>query len=289
MPPRQPQDHALGLSLRLVREPLVHFFIIAAALFGLFAILDDTPAPMEETRLVVTDEDARRLAAEFAATWQRPPTVAELDYMIGQRVREEVYVREALALGLDRDDAVIRNRLRMKMEFLTESGVEAIASDATLEAHLASHPERFSQPPLVAFEQVLLDDALGAGEVMQVAARLNAGEGAGGAARAALLPPAFGPSPEHVVDGTFGKGFFDALVALPERRWSGPVKTPFGRHLVRVTDRRAARLPTLGEIRREVESDWRGTVRAALREARFEALLSRYEIVRPDLAAVLAP
>ena len=107
--------------MNLIREPLVRFFLMGGAIFGLYALLDDTPPPMAAGALVVTDDDALRLVAEFEATWRRPPTVAELDFMIEDRVREEVYVREALALGFDRDDAVIRRRLQMKMEFLTES------------------------------------------------------------------------------------------------------------------------------------------------------------------------
>jgi hypothetical protein len=142
-----------------MRDPLVHFFLLGAAIFGLFALVDDTPPPVAANVFEVTEDDARRLAAEYEATWRRPPTVAELDYMIGERVREEVYVREALALGLDRDDAVIRGRLQTKMEFLTESGPEAVQpDDATLQAHLDSDPDRFTEPALVAFEQVLLDE-----------------------------------------------------------------------------------------------------------------------------------
>ena len=175
--------------IRLLREPLVRFFLIGGAIFGLYALVDDTPPPVAANALVITDDDALRLVAEFEATWRRPPTVAELDFMIGDRVREEVYVREALALGLDRDDAVIRRRLQMKMEFLTESGAETLApDDATLGAHLAAHPERFTEPPLVAFEQVLLEDRVNPEEATLVAARLNAGGVPGGDARPTLLP-----------------------------------------------------------------------------------------------------
>jgi hypothetical protein len=273
-----------------MRDPLVHFFLLGAAIFGLFALVDDTPPPVAANVFEVTEDDARRLAVEYEATWRRPPTVAELDYMIGERVREEVYVREALALGLDRDDAVIRGRLQTKMEFLTESGPEAVQpDDATLQAHLDSDPDRFTEPALVAFEQVLLDERVGDEEVELVEARLNLGIDPGAAARPTLLPSVFRPSPAQVVDGTFGSGFFDAIGALPEGRWAGPVETSLGRHLVRVTERREARLPPLAEIRVRVEQDWRAASTARLREERFKAFLGRYEVARPDPAAVLAP
>lgn len=274
---------------RLLRDPLLHFFLIAAGIFGLYAVFDDTPPPAAANRLVIGEDDARRLVAEFEATWRRPPTVDELDHMIGQLVREEVYVREALALGLDGGDTVIRRRLQTKMEFLTETGAEAIApDDATLQAHLETHPDRFAEPALVAFEQILLADRLGEKEVETLLMRLNDGGDPGDTAEATLLPPAFRLSPMRVVDGTFGTGFFDALTTLPPGLWAGPVESPFGAHLVRVVERREAQVPPLDEIRDRVERDWRADLIDRLREDRFDALLSRYEVVRPDPARVLA-
>lgn len=274
---------------RLLRDPLLHFFLIAAGIFGLYAVFDDTPPPAAANRLVIGEDDARRLVAEFEATWRRPPTVDELDHMIGQLVREEVYVREALALGLDGGDTVIRRRLQTKMEFLTETGAEAIApDDATLQAHLETHPDRFAEPALVAFEQILLADRLGEKEVETLLMRLNDGGDPGDTAGATLLPPAFRLSPMRVVDGTFGTGFFDALTTLPPGLWAGPVESPFGAHLVRVVERREAQVPPLDEIRDRVERDWRADLIDRLREDRFDALLSRYEVVRPDPARVLA-
>jgi hypothetical protein len=276
--------------MRLLRDPLVHFFLIAAAIFGLYAVLDDSPPPVAANALVITEDDARQLVAGFEATWQRPPTVEELDYMIGQRVREEVYVREALALGLDGGDAVIRQRLQTKMEFLTESGAEALEpDDATLQAHLAANPGSFAQSALVAFEQVLLAEGTAPDEAAEIAARMNLGAAPGDAAQATLLPPGFPLSPVQVVDGSFGAGFFDELGTLPLGVWAGPVETPLGEHLVRVTERREARVPPLSEIRERVLRDWRASLTDRLREDRYKALLSRYDVVRPDAAQVLMP
>jgi hypothetical protein len=235
-----------GLPFRLLREPLLHFFLLGAAIFALFALVDDSPPPVAANRLEITVEDARSLAAGFEATWLRRPTAAELDHMIGERVREEVYVREALALGLDRDDTVIRQRLQTKMEFLTESGAGAVLpDDATLAAHLAANSDRFAEPPLVAFAQILLDAQIGPEDARLLAARLDQGADPGAAARPTLLPSVFGPAPAQVVDGTFGAGFFATLETLPPGAWSGPVATPLGLHLVRVIERQDGRLPAL--------------------------------------------
>jgi hypothetical protein len=143
--------------------------------------------------------------------------------MIGQLVREEVYVREALALGLDRDDAVIRRRLQTKMEFLTESGAEAVQpDDATLEAHLEANSDRFAEPALVAFEQILLDERVGAEEVPRlsrrgsIAASTQGGRAAD--ASAACLPL----SPVQVVTGPSGPGSSKRWTDFPWGPGPGP-------------------------------------------------------------------
>lgn len=271
------------------REPLLHFFLIGCAVFGLFAVFDDAPPPVAANELVVTEADARRLANEFEAVWRRAPSARELEGLIDQHVREEVYVREALALGLDRNDAVIRRRLQTKMEFITESGAEAVQPDeATLQGHLEDNVEKFAMPALLAFEQVLLNDALDESDLRAAKAILVRGGYPEEYLQASLIPQAFPLSPRRVVDGSFGAGMFDRLYALPPGEWSGPVETPFGRHLVRATEKREGKLPPLTEIRDRVEQDWRAAFSTTLREARYRALLSRYEVERPNAAEVLA-
>jgi hypothetical protein len=274
---------------RVLREPLVHFFVLGAFVFGLFALFDDTPPPVSGQTVTVTVDDARRLAAEFEATWRRPPTAEDLDRMIAQFIREEIYVREATALGLDEGDAIIRRRLQLKMEFLTEGGAQAVnPDDATLEAHLAAHPDRFTRAPLVAFRQVLLGDRASYSVVAETRASLNSGRDPMDLGQPSLLPASLPASPPRVVDSTFGAGFFDAVAQLPGGEWAGPVDSSFGRHLVYVTERRAGGLPPLDAIRERVLQDWRTTVAAKLREERFEAMRARYQIIRPDAAEVLS-
>lgn len=266
----------------------MHFLVLGVAVFGLFALFDDTPPPAAGQTITVTLDDARRVAAEFEATWRRPPTADELDHLIAQYVREEVYVREALALGLDQDDTVIRRRLHLKMEFLTEAGAQAIdPDDATLAAHMAAHADRFARAPLVAFEQVLLANASTDEPLSEIKASLNNGRNPVEVGRPSLLPGTMAASPPQVVDGTFGSGVFDRLTTLPLGEWAGPLSTPFGTHLVRVTKRQEGGLPPLSEIRDRVLQDWRATLSAELREERFEAMRARYEIAVPDALEVL--
>ncbi len=143
----------MKLFKRLLREPLLHFFVIGGLIFLLFVAVDDTPdAPAE--LIVVTPERIDRLAAGFSSVWTRKPTADELDALIGEHVREEVYYREAMALGLDRDDAVIRRRLRQKMEFLTDTGAQLLEPSADeLETYFAANEGTYRRGPRLAFEQ----------------------------------------------------------------------------------------------------------------------------------------
>ena len=124
----------MKLLQRLLREPLLHFLAIGAAIFLIYAVVDDRSAPRADV-IVVTPERIDQLAAGFRSVWKRLPTDDELDLLIEEHVREEVYYREALTLGLDRDDAVVRRRLRQKMEFLADTkNFERPANDYTDEA-----------------------------------------------------------------------------------------------------------------------------------------------------------
>lgn len=273
----------------VLREPLLHFLVLGLVIFGLFAYFDDTPPPASGQTIDVTAEDARRLVAAFEATWRRPPGQEELDRLIEQFLREEIYTREARALGLDQGDAIIRQRLRQKMEFLSEAGAEAVdPDDATLNAHLAANPERFARAPLVAFVHVLLKQETTAAEASEILAQLAGGGDPQAFARPSLLPAVLPPSPPRVIDGSFGSGFFDALDGLPRGEWAGPVRSAYGLHLVRLTERQPGGLPPLADIRERVLQDWRATYAAQLREERFDAMRARYRINLPDLSEVPA-
>lgn len=273
---------------RFLREPLLHFFLIGAVVFALFAVFDDAPPAVQKQTITVTPEDAMRLIAEFETTWRRRPSAAELDSLMDSLVREEVYVREAIALGLDDNDPIIRRRLQQKMEFLTESGAEAVApEDAVLEAHLAENADRFARPAVIAFQQILLRDDIDDTRIADIASRLDAGKDVPEAWQPSLLPDRLPASPLQVVDSTFGTGFFQSVLELPLGTWSGPVASTFGKHLVHLEERVEGALPSLESIRERVELDWRANFAAELRERRFDALRSRYRISRPDTRDIL--
>jgi len=269
---------------RLLHEPLVHFFVLGAALFGLFALVGRPSAERQE-RIVVTPGQIKNLAATFARTWQRPPTALELDALIEDHVRDEVYAREAAALGLERDDVVVRRRLRQKMEFLTEETGAPPPTDEELAAFLASHADAYRVEPRLAFRQVYLSrdrrgDAVEA-DARAALARLDAqGPDADVSPLAdpLLLPDAVALSSRRDIARLFGEPFTARLLEAAPGRWVGPIESGYGLHLVYVQRREEGRLPALNEVRDAVMRDWQVARRKEALEHAYRALRDHYVV-----------
>jgi hypothetical protein len=275
---------------RILREPMVHFLIIGAVIFALSAWFGGEEEAAPRDRIVVTEGRIQQLAQIFAKTWQRPPTAQELRGLVDAYVKEEVYYREALKLGLDRDDTLIRRRMQQKMEFLTEPGEDALAAtDAELEAYLAANRAEFRVAPKVAFEQIFINPQRSEEPVAARAERLlkEANDAPADAdlrnlGDPTLLPREIPLASVTSIDRNFGQGFGEKLVQLPPNVWSGPVKSPYGLHLMRVTERRDGYDPPLADVRDAVERKWRDARRDSFRKSEYERLRDKYEIVLPD-------
>ncbi|WP_269585074.1 peptidylprolyl isomerase [Roseibium sp. Sym1] len=274
---------------KLLKSPLVHFFAIGGLVFAGYALTAEEPVLPPADTITLSAGEAGRIADRFAATWNRPPTPDELAGLMRSWALEEAFVREALELGLDRGDPVIRQRLKLKMEFLAESGAGTLVpGDEELEAFLAENPDRFKQPARLAFDQILLPEEMDDDRIADLFAALKEGADPAGFGNASLLPPSVPVTQAQVIDRTFGNGFHAALADLPLNTWQGPVESGYGRHLVRVTERRPAVLPPLTEIREDVQSEWRARKARQMREAFSDAMLERYTVTLPAANEVLA-
>src|ERR1700730_2022585 len=140
---------------RLLRQPLLQFLALGALLFALYGLAGKRSADAPE-KIVVSAARIANLGDGFARTWRRPPSGQELQGLIEDYVRDEVFYREGRAAGMDRDDVIIRRRVRQKMEFLAEDISLPEPSDEQLAAYLASNPQRFRAEDQIAFHQVFL-------------------------------------------------------------------------------------------------------------------------------------
>jgi hypothetical protein len=279
----------MSFLARIVREPMVHFLVIGAAIFVLSARFGGEQQAAPRDRIVVTEGRIQQLARIFTRTWQRPPTAQELRGLVDAHVKEEVYYREALKLGLDRDDTMVRRRLQQKMVFLAEPSEGALAAtDTVLKAYLAAHQAEFRVEPKLAFEQIFINPQRSKQSVDERTEKLLTRVSAApsdadlrGFGDSTLLPHAMRLAAVSVIDRNFGTEFGEKLVQLPPNVWSGPIRSAYGVHLVRVTERREGYDPPLADVRAAVERKWRDAQRAAFRKAEYERLRSKYEVVLP--------
>lgn len=271
--------------MKLLREPLVHFLLLGGALFLVFSIVGDSEESRTD-RIVVSTGQVAQLTEAFTRTWQRPPTVEELDGLIEGHIREEVYYREAIAMGLDRDDTIVRRRMRQKLEFITDDLVATVApTEEQLETYLAEHPDDFRVPSRVSFQQIYFNrDRRGeqaTRDAESLLARLNtpgskiapidAGD-------TLMLPGDFDDIFESDVARHFGTEFADALSDVPVGRWSGPVESAYGLHLVLIRGREPGLLPAFAEVRETVQREWEAARRIEVTEAFYQGLRERYEV-----------
>ena len=271
----------------MLREPLVHFLLLGAALFALDAWLRPTAATAASTEIVVSEARIRNLAQNFRRTWQRPPTRAELDGLVESHVREEVFYREALALGLDRDDTIIRRRLQQKIEFISEEAAAlAKPTDEELNAYLKANADAFRVEPRATFSQVYLDPRKRSSTLDADAKRLLAALNSGSASpdpaqlgdRLMMLEHRYEGESKAEVARLFGDAFADVLVKQPVGKWVGPIASGYGVHLVKVESLVAGGAPELAEIRPLVEREWANAKRQELSKAFYEKLRAKYAI-----------
>lgn len=255
-------------------EPLVHFLLGGALLFAFFAWRGEPVDPASRT-IELTRADQARLALNFERVMQRPPTDAELDAVIDQYLREEVLYREALRLGLDQNDIVVRRRLTQKMDELAAAQAETAApTREELQAWLKAHPERFVTEARYSLEQRWYPDRDTAKAAL---ARLHGG--AAPAGEAIDLPPRVEAMERVRLVETFGSTFVEEVDRIkPGSGWHGPVASGFGFHLVRLGKRELGAVPPLATIRDQVEDDWRlSTMRERKQEA-YRLLRQAYRI-----------
>lgn len=289
-----------GVVLRAaLRDPLVHFLAAGAALFAVFGALDPRgAAPANPRRIEVTADELRQLSMAWIAQGRPAPTEAELRGLVESRVREEILVREALELGLDQGDAIVRRRLAQKMEFLVEDLAALREPGAEeLSRWFEAHAEEFQRPARATFRQLYFSpDRRGASAREDAARALASLDGAAVDAPAAqsLADPFpfqeyYGDRSAEDIAKSFGPAFATALLASAPGAWQGPIESGYGWHLVFVDSITPPHVPVFEEIRGEVHDAWIEAQRKELRARAFASMRERYEVVLPDPADAAPP
>jgi hypothetical protein len=269
----------------LLREPLLQFIVLGAILFGLFHLVDREKAEAP-ARIVISSARIANLADGFARTWRRPPGKEELQGLVDDYIRDEVFYREGRAAGLDRDDVIIRRRVRQKMEFLAEDMSAPEPSEAQLAAYLKANPERFRTEDRLTFQQVFLSAARRGRAIdddsKQVANALDRAEAAVDKTALGdpfLLGEEFQAVSQSEVASLFGESFAKRISVMEQGRWQGPISSSFGQHFVNIGERISGTLPPLDAVRETVRREWSNARRLEAEQKLYGSLRERYEIV----------
>jgi PPIC-type PPIASE domain len=265
---------------RFLREPLFHFILIGGLFFVIYSTVNDTYGKSTDT-IVITPERIRQIETEFKGVWNREPSDEEIDNLIKGEVRSEVYYRDALALRLDENDAVVRRRLRQKMEFLTDTGVYLQQpSESELATYFIANEQNYRIEPRLAFEQLYLGKSPSKDLIVQTLASLSMDQAINPVTigQSSLLPAQLKLSQPGAIDSVFGKGFYHQIAELTPGEWAGPVTSVYGTHVVRTLDGQPGRVPALEEIRDSVVNEWKTSKALENREQDYIKRRNRYTV-----------
>ncbi len=268
-----------------LREPLVHFLVLGAGIFLLAALVGDSDQDQPD-QIVVSVGQIDRLVETWQRTWQRPPTQVELEGLVEDHIREEILYREAIAMGLDRDDTIIHRRLRQKMEFLPQDLVEQVEpTEEELRTYLRKNADAFQVEARLSFQHIYLNLERRGAAAETDARRLLADLKANGGpveplvlSDPILLPHDFQSLSVSEVARLFGQEFATRLNEIEPGSWTGPLISSYGLHLVQVGERLPERMPELWEVRKAVERDWEFMRRQEFDDQFFRSLKERYAI-----------
>lgn len=268
---------------KVFKEPLFVFLLLGGAMFVLFQQVSNDYQP-DNAEIVVTEGQIQSLLLGFEKVWQRSPSKKEVDGLIQSYIREEIFYREALAMGLDKDDSIVRRRLRQKMEFILED----IASldkpeEQELQVFLATHEEDYRQPSRFSFRQVYVNTSKrgesAQSDTIALLAKLKVQDSnAKSLGDQLMVKHQFNLETEREIERVLGSQFLQSLNDISAGSWQGPIRSGFGLHLVRVDEHIERKTPELNEVRDQVVRDWELEKRNQANETFYENLRKSYTV-----------
>lgn len=274
--------------MKLLREPLLHFLLIGAAFFLVYGLFSQPASGVADRTITVSSQKIEWLKSTWEQRWNRPPTPEELDGLIKSYVREIVLYREALALGLDKDDTIIRRRLGTKMEYLvTDILAMTPPTNDQLEAYFDKNREQYREPTRYSFTQVFFDpDKRGRNtleDAEAVKARLVAAgdeiQDPGALGDGLMLENYHVDRAKFEIQGLFGDSFAQSLVVMSPGQWHGPVPSGYGVHLVFIHQIIEPPQPAFEDLRDKLAQAWTMEKTQELKQEFFDNLYEQYTIV----------
>jgi peptidyl-prolyl cis-trans isomerase C len=295
----QPPWAVAALARRFLKEPLTHFLLIGVVLFAANALIErgsgEAGAPKQ---IVLTLDELQQLEMLFQSQWRRQPTPQEFDALVETKIKEEILYREALALGLDKDDEIVKRRMAQKMQFVAEDVAEAHEPDtAELRTWFGANSVKFALPGRISFRQIYFspdsrgararDDAVAA--LKQLAGKPIDAPAGSSSGDPTMLQEYYGDRSSEQLAKDFGPVFAQAAFALPPGSWQGPVESGFGWHLLFVDSMIPGRVPDFEEVEPDVKTAWLGQQKALAWQRAYDAMRAKYVVLLPKPPDAAAP
>jgi peptidyl-prolyl cis-trans isomerase C len=275
----------------VLRDPLVHFLAIGGVLLGVYSLLDRGPTGDPSSKeIVLTVDSMAQLLMIFESQWKRQPTQDEFNAMIEDRIREDVLYREALALGLDRDDTIVKRRMAQKMQFLAEDvAAQQEPTGDELRAWFAGHTDLFTVPARISFRHLYFSPDKRGDSARDDAAKALAGLAGtpqnanftGSLGDPFMFQDYYADRAPQAIAGEFGSDFAQTVAKLEPGSWQGPIKSGYGWHLVFVDSAVAGRVPAFEEVEAEVKTAWLGTQKAEAWRKAYAEMRAKYTVLMP--------
>ena len=302
VPQSHPASSFIPVLKRWLGEPLLHFLLLGVALFGIYSYMHRGRGGVESSRQIVLGlDDLGQMDMYFVSQWHRQPTPAEFQAMVEDRVREEVLYREALAMGLDKDDTIVKRRMAQKMQFLSED-VAAAHEPTTeeLKAWFDQNSNKFALPSRYSFRHLYFspdkrgknaqEDA--AKTLAKIASQPEDSKLAISLADRFMFQDYYGDRAPEALAKEFGPQFVLALEKLKPGCWQGPIESGYGWHLVYVDTIIPGRIPAFEEMEPDVKTAWLAEQKQRAWQKAYTEMRAKYSVLLPappDKEAAQAP
>jgi len=265
----------------MVREPLFHFLLFGLLIFAYFKVFP-TNDDFISQEIIIGEAEIQRLKNSWEQSWRTPPNNEQMSNLLDNAIKEEIYYREGLRLGLDKHDPVVRNRMVQKMRFLHSEQIPE-PSDADLQRILDAGARKYEGEVAASFRHIYLGQGASALSAQDIIDQLNSGAAISGDLGKPLnLPSQYLGASQKVISRDFGSDFAQTVTntTSPKSSWFGPVFSGYGQHLVLITEIAIENRPSLDNpiFRKRLENDWRAE-QGTLIEARiFQSLRENYSV-----------
>lgn len=245
----------------MIQEPILQFLFVALILFLANYLVHGSKSNTSTQLVTISRGQVQQIAERFRLLANRSPNPTELRALVNEFVDEEISYREAIARSLDVDDTIVRRRMRQKLEFLAEDGnATEEPGEQQLKVWLSSHPEKYQLPNKLSFKHVLASRDIRSDkadlDAQKFLLQLNAGEKPDTLGDASMLPLSLSLMSQKRIATLFGESFAKSIFSITENGWFGPIKSPYGSHLVLITERKASITPAFNQIHDQLRTDW---------------------------------